>query len=48
MQYFNRKSRELEKNLVSAVKNFHNLRWEGILGLGWAGGGKLDGAELRG
>ena len=31
MQYFKRKSMELEKNLVSAVKNFHNLDLWGVL-----------------
>ncbi len=31
MQYFNRKSIELEKNLVRAVKNFHNLDLWGVL-----------------
>ena len=31
MEYFNRKSMELEKNLVIAVKNFHNLHLRGVL-----------------
>ena len=34
MQYFNRKSMELEKNLPVTVKNFQNLHWMGIWGIG--------------
>ena len=32
----------IEKNLAGVVKNFYNVNLIGILGLGWAGGGKLD------
>ena len=29
------------------MKNFHNLKFDGILGLGWASGSKLNGEEMR-
>jgi len=48
MQYFNPKSMELEKNLVSAVKNFHNMDLIVILGIEQDNRRKLDGAKLGG
>jgi hypothetical protein len=47
MQYFNRKSMELEKNLAGKVKNFHNGDLRGILGIGLAKGRKLEGQNHR-
>jgi len=42
-----RKSRELIKNPADMVKNFHNVRLGGLWGLGWSGGGKLEGQNYR-
>ena len=38
---------ELEKNRRKTMKNFHNRGLKGILGLGWAGGGELEGEKIR-
>jgi hypothetical protein len=32
-------------DFVDGVKNFHNVDSNGILGFGWATGGKLEGAK---
>jgi len=40
------KSNQIRKNFAGGVKKFHNLKR--ILGLDWASGGKIGGAEIKG